>query len=45
MLYDSLSYGAATAATRVLTFKDNPSVVVFYMFALNLPLALGPGVY
>lgn len=45
MLYTTLSYGAATAATRVLTYKDNPSVVVFYMFALNLPLALGPGVY
>ena len=45
MLYTTIAYGAATAVTRVLTHKDDPSVVVFYMFALNLPLALGPGVY
>lgn len=45
MLYTTVAYGAATAMTRVLTYKDDPNVVVFYMFALNLPLALGPGVY
>jgi len=45
MLYTTVAYGGATAATRVLTYKDDPNVVVFYMFALNLPLALGPGIY
>ena len=45
MLYTTIAYGAATAMTRVLTQKDDASVVVFYMFALNLPLALGPGIY
>ncbi|PPR09298.1 MAG: Riboflavin transporter [Alphaproteobacteria bacterium MarineAlpha11_Bin1] len=45
MLYTTVAYGAATAATRVLTYKDDPSVVVFFMFALNLPLAIGPGIY
>lgn len=45
MLYTTVAYGAATAVTRVLTYKDAPNVVVFYMFALNLPLALGPGLY
>jgi drug/metabolite transporter (DMT)-like permease len=45
MLYTTVAYGFATAATRVLALKDDPTVVVFYMFALNLPFALGPGVY
>ena len=38
MLYTTVAYGTATAVTRVLTFKDDPNAVVFYMFALNLPL-------
>jgi drug/metabolite transporter (DMT)-like permease len=45
MLYTAVVYGGATAATRVLAKTENPSAVVFYMFAINLPLALGPGVY
>ena len=45
MLYTTVAYGGATAVTRVLTYKDDANVVVFYMFALNLPLALGPGIY
>jgi len=45
MLYATVAYGAATAITRVLTQEDDPNVVVFYLFALNLPLAVGPGVY
>lgn len=43
MLYTSVAYGAATAFTRSLTMTDNSGAVVFYMFALNFPLALGPG--
>jgi len=45
MLYTVVAYGGATAATRVLAKTENANVVVFYMFALNLPLALGPGIY
>jgi len=45
MVFTTVAYGAATAMTRVLTHKDDPNVVVFYMFALNLPLTLGPGIW
>ena len=45
MLYTTVVYGAATAATRVLAKTENTNAVVFYMFALNFPLALGPGLY
>ena len=45
MLYTVVMYGGATAVTRVLAKTENANVVVFYMFAINLPLALGPGVY
>lgn len=45
MVFTTVAYGAATAMTRVLTHRDDPNVVVFYMFALNLPLTLGPGVW
>lgn len=45
MLYTTVAYGGATAATRVLAKTENTNAVVFYMFALNVPLALGPGVY
>ena len=44
MLYTTVAYGAATAVTRVLTFKDDPNVVVFYMFALNRH-SFSPGLY
>lgn len=44
MLYTTVVYGAATAATRVLAKTEDTNAVVFYMFALNFPLALGPGV-
>lgn len=45
MLYTTVAYGAATAQTRVLAKTENANVVVFFMFALNAPLALGPGLY
>ena len=45
MLYTTIVYGGAMAVTRVLAKTEDSNAVVFYMFALNLPLALGPGVY
>lgn len=45
MLYTAVAYGAVTAITRVLTYRDDPTLVVFYLFALNFPLSLGPGIY
>ena len=45
MLYATIVYGGAMAVTRVLAKTEDSNVVVFYMFALNLPLAFGPGVY
>lgn len=44
MVYTAISYGAAMAITRALTLTENSNAVVFYMFALNLPLSLVPGV-
>lgn len=43
-LYMALAYGAASAVIRALTQTEDHNAVVFYMFALNLPLALGPGI-
>lgn len=45
MIYTAAAYGASTAVTRGLTLTEDPNAVVFYMFAINLPLALGPGLY
>jgi drug/metabolite transporter (DMT)-like permease len=45
MLYATIVYGGAMAVTRVLAKTEDSNAVVFYMFALNLPLAFGPGVY
>ncbi len=44
MIYTAISYGAAMAITRALTLTENSNAVVFYMFALNLPLSFVPGV-
>lgn len=44
MVYTAIAYGAAAAWTRSLVLTDNTNTVLFYMFALNLPLAIGPGV-
>ena len=43
VLFTVLMYGSATAIIRALTLTEDSNVVVFYMFALNLPLAAGPG--
>ena len=42
LLYTAVSYGGSNAATRALAITETPNAVVFYMFALALPLALGP---
>jgi len=43
-LYMAFAYGTATAVIRALTRTEDHNAVVFFMFALNLPLALGPGI-
>lgn len=43
-LYMALGYGIATAVIRALTMSENTNAIVFYMFALNLVLALAPGI-
>ena len=45
MIYTACAYGAATAFTRGLTLTEDPNAVVFYMFAINFPIALGPGLW
>ena len=44
MVYTAIAYGAAIAMTRSLTQTENSSAVVFYMFAVNLPVAAVPGI-
>jgi drug/metabolite transporter (DMT)-like permease len=39
-LYMAFAYGAASAVIRALTQTEDHNAVVFYMFALNLPLAV-----
>lgn len=42
MIYTACAYGAAIAFTRGLTLTEDPNAVVFYMFAINVPIAFGP---
>jgi drug/metabolite transporter (DMT)-like permease len=44
VLYTAVSYGASNASTRALAITENPNAVVFYMFALVVPVSLGPAV-
>lgn len=44
VMYTAISYGASNAATRALALTENPNAVVFYMFALVVPISLGPAV-
>ncbi len=43
MVYTAIAYGAAMAWTRALTLTENHNAVVFYMFAINLPVSAVPG--
>ncbi|MEK9644931.1 MAG: DMT family transporter [Alphaproteobacteria bacterium] len=42
MVYTAVAYGAAMAWTRSLTQTENHNAVVFYMFAINLPVSAVP---
>lgn len=42
LVYVAVSYGASNAATRALAITEPTNAVVFYMFALVLPLSLVP---
>lgn len=44
MIYTAVTYGYAMAATRALTLTENSKAVVFYMFAINLPVSAGPAI-
>ena len=41
----TVTYGAANASTRALSRTENPNAMVFYMFAILLPLSAGPAIY
>ncbi len=42
LLYTTVAYGAANALTRGLALSENANAVVFYQFALVLPVSAGP---
>jgi drug/metabolite transporter (DMT)-like permease len=44
LIYVALSYGVTNAFTRMLALTESTNAVVFYMFALVLPLSLVPAV-
>lgn len=44
LVYVAVSYGASNAATRALAITEPTNAVVFYMFALVLPLSLVPAI-
>ena len=45
VMFTALAYGSANAATRALTMTEDANAVVFYMFALMLPIGIGPALY
>ena len=45
VMFRALSYGAANAATRALTLTEDRNSVVFYMFAMMLPIGIVPTIY
>lgn len=42
IVYTAIAYGVSNASTRALATTENKNAVVFYMFALMLPLSIGP---
>ena len=42
LLYTTVAYGAVNAITRSLALTDNANAVVFYQFALVVPVSAGP---
>ena len=45
VMFTALAYGTVNAATRALALHEDPNAVVFYMFALMLPIGIGPTLY
>ncbi len=45
VMFTAVSYGAVNAATRALALTEDPNAVVFYMFAMMLPIGIGPTLY
>ena len=45
VLMAAVMFGVANVTVRALVKTERPSVVVFYDFALQMPLALGPAIY
>ena len=45
VMFTAVSYGAVNAATRALTMTEDHNAVVFYMFAMMLPIGIGPTIY
>ncbi len=45
VVFTALSYGAVNAATRALALTEDRNAVVFYMFAMMLPIGIGPAIY
>ncbi|MDE0333545.1 MAG: DMT family transporter [Defluviicoccus sp.] len=45
IVYTAFAYGASNAATRALSTTEDKNAVVFYMFAMMLPLSVGPAIY
>ncbi len=45
VMFTALAYGAVNAATRALALTEDPNAVVFYMFAIMLPIGIGPTLY
>jgi len=43
--FTAVAYGASNAATRALALTEDANAVVFYMFALMLPIGIGPMLY
>ena len=44
IVYTAFAYGASNAATRSLSTTEDNNAVVFYMFAMMLPLSIGPAI-
>ena len=45
IVYTAFAYGASNAATRALSTTEDRNAVVFYMFAMMLPLSIGPAIF
>lgn len=44
-VYTAFTYGASNSITRMLLTTEDKNAVVFFMFALMLPMSIGPAAY